>query len=58
MEFLRLEKVEFSGVRGRSLSELVLQLFNRFSELMNKFQSGSYDPLDISKTVSRPIAYN
>ena len=52
VEFLRLEKVEFGGVRGRALSELVLQLFNEFTELMNGFQSGGHNPLNINDAVS------
>ena len=52
IQFLRLEKMEFGGVKGQALSELVAQMFNEFTELTNAFQSRSGDPLDISNTVS------
>ena len=51
MEFLKLEKIELAGLRGRSLSEIVLEMFNEFNELMNQFSGKSYDPLDISNKV-------
>ena len=52
IEFLRLEKIEFAGVKGRVLSDLVLRMFEEFTELSNAFQSRSDDPLDINNTVS------
>ena len=48
MEFLKLEKIELAGLRGRSLSDLVLEMFNEFNDLMNQFSGKSYDPLDIT----------
>ena len=51
LEFLKLEKVEFGGVKGRCLSEMVAQIFNEFQELMNKIGSSTYDPLDLSSKV-------
>ena len=51
MEFLKLEKIELAGLRGRSLSEIVLEMFNEFNELMNQFSGKNYDPLDISNKV-------
>ena len=52
IEFLRLEKIEFAGVKGHVLSDLVLRMFEDFTELSNVFQSRSDDPLDINNTVS------
>ena len=51
MEFLRLEKIEFGGVRGQALSDLVLQMFNDFTDLMTKFQGCPEDPADINNNV-------
>ena len=51
LDFLKLEKVEFGGVKGRCLSEMVSQIFNEFQELMNKISSSSYDPLDLTSKV-------
>ena len=51
VEFLKLEKIEFGGVRGWSLSELVVQMFNDFQELMTQFSSKPKDPLDLTNLV-------
>ena len=53
--FLRLEKIEFSGVRGQALSDLVARMFEEFTELMNTFQSQGNDPLDLSSEVCSEI---
>ena len=52
IEFLRLEKIEFGGVKGHVLSDLVVRMFEEFTELSNTFQSRSDDPLDINNSVS------
>lgn len=51
-EFLKLEKIEFGGLRGQSLSELIVQMFADFQELMNQFSNKPYDPLDLANLVS------
>ena len=51
LEFLKLEKVEFSGVKGRSLGEMVEQIYNDFQELMSKFTNSTYNPLDVNNKV-------
>ena len=51
-EFLKLEKIEFGGIKGRSLGEMVANIFNDFQEMMNKFSSSTYDPLDMDNHVS------
>ena len=50
--FLRLEKMDFGGIRGQHLSDLVVQMFNEFTELTNAFQFRGDDPLDTTNTVS------
>lgn len=52
MEFLKLEKIEFGGLRGRSLSEVVLEMFTEFQDLMTQLSAKSYDPLDSMDQVS------
>jgi hypothetical protein len=49
--FLRLEKIQFGGVKGQSLSDLVEAMFQEFNDLMNAFMSKPEDPLDISNNV-------
>ena len=44
-EFLKLEKIEFGGLQGKCLGDLVQQMFADFQELMNKLTNKSYDPL-------------
>lgn len=51
-QYLRLEKIEFGGIRGQMLSDLVAEMFTEFTELSNQFQTQAKDPLDISNTVS------
>ncbi|KAJ9585775.1 hypothetical protein L9F63_002412, partial [Diploptera punctata] len=46
LEFIKLEKVEIGGVRGRLLSSRVVAVFAEFSEHLTVFGSKSYDALD------------
>ena len=46
--FLRLEKLEFGGVKGQALSDMVQRIFQEFQELMTGFAGRSDDPTDIS----------
>ena len=55
VEFVKLEKIEFGGVKGRSLSEMVVNIFTQFTSLMNKFNNSTYDPLDIASKVQCSI---
>ena len=56
-EFLKLEKIEFGGLQGRSLSELVAKIFTDFQELMNQLSGKTYDPLDPNNKVHVHIYY-
>lgn len=49
--FLKLEKVEIGGVRGRALSGEVLQIYEEFKEEFEKFSNKTYNPLDPKNTV-------
>ncbi len=52
ISFLRLEKMDFGGIRGQYLSDQVVQMYNEFTELTNTFQSRGDNPLDTTNTVS------
>ena len=52
-QFMRLEKIEFSGVRGQVLSDLVAEMFTEFTEKSNQFQGAAKEPLNIADTVSK-----
>lgn len=45
-DFLRLEKVEIGGVKGKALSARVVKIFEEFKEEFEKFNNKKYDPLD------------
>ena len=46
MEFMKLEKIEFGGIKGKMLSAQVVQIFEEFNELYKVFTERSYDSLD------------
>lgn len=46
MEFLKLEKVEFSGIKGKALSSLVVQMFEQFNTEFKIFSDKGLDCLD------------
>jgi dynein heavy chain len=46
MEFLKLEKVEISGLKGRLLSTKIAGVFSQFHEAFTVFGGITYDPLD------------
>lgn len=46
MEFMKLEKIEFGGIKGKMLSSQVVQIFEEFNELYKVFTERSYDSLD------------
>ncbi|XP_055848919.1 dynein beta chain, ciliary isoform X2 [Episyrphus balteatus] len=46
MEFLKLEKVEIGGLRGRQLSARIVAVYVEFNQYFTAFASKSYDVLD------------
>ena len=52
MEFMKLEKIEFGGIRGRVLSSQTVDIFNEFNEEYKVFTEVTYDPLDPQNNVS------
>ena len=49
---MKLEKIEFGGVKGRVLSQLVLNIFEAFQEIYKVFGECTYNPLDPEEDVS------
>ena len=54
MEFMKLEKIEYGGVKGKPLSTLTVQIFDEFNEKYKHFTEVTYDPLDPQDDVSIP----
>ena len=52
-DFLKLEKVEYGGVKGTMLSEVTEGMFAEFNDLYKTFTDSSYDPLDLSDDVRK-----
>ncbi|XP_021937393.1 dynein beta chain, ciliary isoform X2 [Zootermopsis nevadensis] len=46
LEFMKLEKVEIGGLKGRLLSSRVVAVFTEFTEHLSVFGSKTYDALD------------
>ncbi len=49
--FLRMEKMQFGGVKGEILSDMGVKMFEEFQEVMNSFQGRAGDPLNIDNNV-------
>ena len=52
VEFLKLEKVEYAGIKGRKLSAETVAIYEEFNEMYKTFQDVTYDPLDPQDPVS------
>ena len=50
-ELLKLEKIEFGGIKGKALGELVVQMYLQFQETLSKFTAASSNPLDLGNKV-------
>ncbi|KAK3091630.1 hypothetical protein FSP39_021358 [Pinctada imbricata] len=46
LEFIKLEKIELGGIKGKMLSQQVVQLFEEFNEQFKVFTTKDYDSLD------------
>jgi len=56
-EFTKLEKIEFTGIKGKQLSKETMQIFDDFNEVYKKFTLVTYDPLDPEDLVSIQFAF-
>ncbi|VDI07166.1 dynein heavy chain, axonemal [Mytilus galloprovincialis] len=45
-EFMKLERIEIGGIKGKVLSQQVLQLFEEFQTVFREFTRNTYDCLD------------
>ncbi|XP_050175592.1 dynein axonemal heavy chain 9-like [Myiozetetes cayanensis] len=50
LDLTKLEKMEFSGIRGRALGQQVLDMHEEFQEAYRVFAERSYDCLDLAST--------
>ncbi|KAK7113097.1 dynein beta chain, ciliary-like [Littorina saxatilis] len=50
IEFQKLEKVELGGIAGKTLSALVVNIFDDFNESYKVFSDGNFDCLDTAAT--------
>ncbi|KAH0627401.1 hypothetical protein JD844_003041 [Phrynosoma platyrhinos] len=48
LEFERLEKLEFGGIKGKTLNDKIYKLSEEFIESCNIFKERTYDPTDYS----------
>nr|XP_006635186.1 PREDICTED: dynein heavy chain 9, axonemal isoform X1 [Lepisosteus oculatus] len=46
LDMLKLEKIEFGGIRGKALSQQVLSIYEEFQEVYKIFTERNYDCLD------------
>lgn len=51
LDIEKLEKLEFSGIKGKSLSQQVLSMHEEFQEMYKVFSDRTYDCLDVANTV-------
>lgn len=56
MDFHKLGKLEFSGIRGNALSQLVQQMYEEFQEMYKVFSESCYDCLDPQNMVNHSRA--
>ena len=50
---MKLEKIEYGGVKGHLLSEQTQGIFTEFNDHYKVFTDSAYDPLDLDDDVSR-----
>lgn len=52
MEFSKLEKVDFTGIKASTFLSSIQQVFAEFQDQVTSFAHSTYDPLDPASTVS------
>ena len=53
IEFFKLEKIEFGGIKGKMLSGEIVTQYEEFQELFKVFTEKSYDCLDPTEAVRK-----
>lgn len=51
LDLMKLEKIEFSGIKGKALGQQVLDMYEEFQEAYKVFAERTYDCLDLANTV-------
>lgn len=51
LDFLKLEKIELGGSRGKVLSEMVFSMSEEFHDRWRTIRESKYDPLDYTNNV-------
>lgn len=51
LDLMKLEKVEFSGFKGKALGQKVLDMHEEFQEAYRVFAERTYDCLDLTNAV-------
>ena len=55
LDFLKLERVELGGSRGKLLGEMVFTMNEEFHDRWRALRESKYDPLDYTKEVGRTV---
>ncbi|XP_071672840.1 dynein axonemal heavy chain 9-like isoform X7 [Patagioenas fasciata] len=50
LDLMKLEKIEFSGIKGKTLGQQVLDMYEEFQEAYKVFSERTYDCLDLTNT--------
>ncbi|KGL72843.1 Dynein heavy chain 9, axonemal, partial [Tinamus guttatus] len=58
LDLMKLEKIEFSGIKGKALSQQVLSMYEEFQEAYNVFVERTYDCLDLTNTEFEQDAFD
>ncbi|XP_066468990.1 dynein axonemal heavy chain 9 [Tiliqua scincoides] len=58
LDIEKLEKLEFSGIRGKTFSQQVLSMYEEFQETYKVFSDRTYDCLDVTNMEFEDDVYN
>ncbi|KGL87447.1 Dynein heavy chain 9, axonemal, partial [Charadrius vociferus] len=58
LDLMKLEKVEFSGIKGKALGQQVLDMYEEFQEAYKVFAERTYDCLDLTNTEFEQDAFD
>uniref|UniRef100_A0A8C3KG70 Dynein axonemal heavy chain 9 n=1 Tax=Calidris pygmaea TaxID=425635 RepID=A0A8C3KG70_9CHAR len=57
LDLMKLEKIEFSGIKGKALSQQVLDMYEEFQEAYRVFAERTYDCLDLTNMVGETSSW-
>ncbi|NXY74435.1 DYH9 protein, partial [Glareola pratincola] len=58
LDLMKLEKIEFSGIKGKALGQQVLDMYEEFQEAYKVFAERTYDCLDLTNTEFEQDAFD